>query len=369
MKIVHVVPSFGLGGMEKVLCTIINATSDRYQHSLVALDNRTDAVQWCPAAPPTIIAFHKAPQRRVFFRDLYRIIHVQRPQMLLTYNWGATDAIWLGRLAGIARIIHHEHGFNVDEAHTLSWHRDLMRFGVYRLARKVVVVSQDLVRMMRTKFALQDRQVAFIPNGIDATRYVQDPVGRARMRATLGYQESDFVVGFSGRLDPVKNLDLMAHTMATCLRHRRDFRWLLIGEGPEKARLMALCEALQIQDWVKFVGQTDDVLPYLRALDAFVLTSYREQMPLTILEAMAVGLPVVASQVGEIPQVIADGHDGFVLSPQAPPTAWAERLLALHRDPDRLACGVRARHKVLSQFQQSTMVQRYQQLLEQVWRS
>lgn len=366
MKLLHIVPSFGLGGMERVLCMVINATAARYQHCLVSLDTTVEAVRWCDSRAVALVPWQKAKQRRVFFRDLYGLIRAQRPDALLTYNWGATDAIWLGRLAGLRHIIHHEHGFNIDEAHARAWHRDVIRFGVYHLARHVVVVSQDLVEMLRTKFALSARKVVFIPNGIDTTHYVQDAPARTQMRAALGYQATDFVVGFAGRLDPVKNFDLMTHVMACCMRHSQAFRWLIIGDGPEKARFTALCEAFQLQDRVQFIGQTDEVVPYLRALDAFLLTSHREQMPMTILEAMAVGVPVMAPHVGEIPRVIDDGHDGMLMRLQAPPEAWAERLLALQRGRGPLELGVRARAKVQHHFQASTMLQRYQQLLEQM---
>ncbi len=345
------------------MCAVINATTDLYDHTIVSLDRQTEAVRWLSGTQVGLVDFWKSPRRWTFFRDLYRVIRTEQPHVLMTYNWGATDAIWLGRLAGLSTIIHHEHGFNIDEARGLSWRRDLIRRGVYRLASTTVVVSHTLLQMMRTTFALKDQKVVLIPNGIDAGFYTQDGTARERMRTALGCHAADFVIGFAGRLDPVKNFDLLLHCVAACVRQEKHVKLLVVGDGPERPRIAALCQALQIQDHVMLVGQTADVLPYLRACDAFVLTSYSEQMPMTILEAMAVGLPVVASQVGEIPYIIEDGVNGFLLSPAASPATWAQVVLALYRGSTCQAIGQAARHTVQAQYQETAMVQQYQQLI------
>lgn len=348
------------------MCAVIQATTDLYDHTIVSLDRKTEAVRWLPGAQVGLVDFWKSPKRRTFFRDLYRVIRTRQPHVLMTYNWGATDAVWLGRLAGITTIIHHEHGFNIDEARALSRRRDLIRRGVYRLASVTVVVSHPLLHMMRTKFALNDRKVVLIPNGIDTASYTQDGTAREQRRTALGCHTADFVVGFSGRLDPVKNFDLMIRSIAACVRQEKRVKLLLVGDGPERQPIAELCQALQIQDHVILVGQTTDVLPYLRACDAFMLTSHSEQMPMTILEAMAMGLPVVASRVGEIPYIIEDGVDGFLLSPEASPETWAQAVLGIYRGSPRQAIGQVARRKVQAQYQEATMVQRYKQLIARV---
>src|SRR5262249_13408751 len=131
-------------------------------------------------------------------------------------------------------------------------------------------------------------------------------------RKRLGFTDVNMVVGFSGRLDPIKNLDLLLHIFSSGVHKNPHLRLLIVGDGPEKKRLETLCHAKDIQHSVIFTGQRENVLPYLRAMDVFLLTSLREQMPMTILEAMAVGLPVMATSVGEIPHMIDDGINGFV---------------------------------------------------------
>lgn len=366
INILHVVPSFGLGGMEKVMCAVINATNTTYTHAILSLDNNTAAVTWIKDSKITLLHCTKSERRLRFFHSLYQLLSQRRPRVLMTYNWGATDAIWLGRLCGIQHIIHNEHGFNMDEALGSAWKRDVVRWLVYHLASTTVVVSRELSDTMRQRFALSAKQVTWIPNGINARHYVQNLAARKTMRDALGMQDTDFVIGFSGRLDPVKNFDLMLRVFRLCLESDAHCKFLIIGDGPEKNRLTALCTTLGLHEQVLLVGQQEEVLPYLRALDAFVLTSHSEQLPMTILEAMAVGLPIVASRVGGIPSLIDDGQNGFLLSPQAEPAAWAERLLALKHQTVSSGLGLSARQKTLDKFQEETMVKSYNVLLQRV---
>src|SRR5262245_15372040 len=108
MRILHVVPSFGLGGMERIICTIVNNTFDCYEHEVLALDNCTEASNWIKNRGVRFVDFEKSNKRGEFFRNLYAVLQKTKPEILMTYNWGASDAIWLGRIAGIRRIIHNE---------------------------------------------------------------------------------------------------------------------------------------------------------------------------------------------------------------------------------------------------------------------
>ena len=277
--------------MEKIICAVINRAAASDEHSILALDGCTSALSWVSNPRVKSIPFEKNSSRYSFFLSLFRILHQIRPELLMTYNWGATDAIWSGRLAGISKIVHHEHGFNAEEGLSTTAVRDVIRFIVYRLTSKIIVVSHELEVMLEKHFRISKSRVIRIPNGIDVSYYSPNPVERLQVRRSLGFQESDFVLGFSGRLDPVKNLDLLLDIFDGCKPGLTSFRLLIVGDGPERWRLEARCRASGLDSYVKFLGQQSEVLPYLRAMDTFLLTSIREQMPLTVLEAMAVGVP------------------------------------------------------------------------------
>jgi glycosyltransferase involved in cell wall biosynthesis len=365
MRILHVVPSFGLGGMEKIICAVINASTTEHQHAILSLDGCTSALAWISDARVRITPFRKDKSRRLFFCSLLTTLRQSQPDLLMTYNWGATDAIWLGRLAGISNIVHHEHGFNVDEGVSTSWRRDLIRFIVYRFASKIVVVSHELEHILRNRFGLMERRVTRIPNGIDSDFYSPDEVERKRIRKSLGFRDSDIVVGFSGRLDPVKNLDLLLDIFHNSNPGEYPFRLLVVGEGPDRPRLEARCRAEGLHAYVRLAGQHEQVLPYLRGMDVFLLTSLREQMPLTVLEAMGVGTPVIATRVGEVPYIIEDGTEGFIRDLDAPAEAFAKALNSLLCASKRKAMGAAARKRILAEFGQKTMLKHYVDLIQQ----
>ena len=364
MKLLHVVPSFGLGGMEKVICALIQNTTHSYQHIILALDNNTQAGRWLQDEKVQFLDFEKPTQRKRFFLALVGALRHVHPDLLMTYTWGATDAIWLGRLAGIQHIIHNEHGFNVDEGRATLWKRDVIRLLVYRLASKVIVVSHELQTLLQRRYLLTADRLIRIPNGIDTSHYAPNSEERRQVRKKLGFTEAHMVVGFSGRLDPIKNFDLLLHIFSSCMHKNPHVRLLIVGDGPEKKRLETLCHDKDIHHSVVFTGQQEHVLPYLRAMDVFLLTSVREQMPMTILEAMAVGVPVIATRVGEIPHIIDDGVNGFVHRLDDPVAVFVQPLLALLSTPYRTRMGEAARQKIMDSFQQEIMVQRYKTMIE-----
>jgi L-malate glycosyltransferase len=365
MRILHVVPSFGLGGMEKIVCAVINNASNNQQHAIISLDGCASALSWITNTGVQVIEFQKANSRRSFFFSLYNALRYIQPGLLMTYNWGATDAIWLGRLAGISNIVHHEHGFSVDEGVSTALHRDFIRSIVYRLVSKIIVVSHELEEILRNRFRLSESLVTRIPNGIDTSFYSPNEDERQQIRKSLGYQGSDLVLGFSGRLDPVKNLDLFLEIFRCSNPRDYPFRLLIVGDGPDRTRLEARCQAAGVDPFVRFVGQQTQVLPYLRAMDVFLLTSLREQMPLTVLEAMGVGVPVIATRVGELPYMLNDGTDGFIRDLTAPVEQFVQPLRSLLCSARRRRMGDAARKKVVERYQLKTMVQQYTDLIQE----
>ena len=364
MRILHVVPSFGLGGMEKIICAVIESTANRHDHMVLALDGCTRAAAWIKRNRTQFIQFERLSSRWLFFRSLFKALRLCKPDLLMTYNWGATDAIWLGRLAGISRIVHSEHGLNVEEGRTTLWKRDCMRFLVYRLSSQVIAVSHELEDMLRCRFLLSKNKATRIPNGVDPSYYCPNDGERQRVRKSLGFSEADCVLGFSGRLDPIKNLDLLLNIFTQCKPHQTSVRLLIVGDGPEAQRLKSRCYDEKIHPYVVFTGQQSQVLPYLRAMDVFVLTSLREQMPLTILEAMAVGMPVVATRVGEIPYMIDDSIEGFVRDLKAPVEQFVQPLRMLLCPSQRKSMGDAARQKVIERLSHQAMLKHYTDLID-----
>lgn len=366
MKVLHILPSFGFGGMEKVFCAIVNGLPSRIHQEILSINGECSAKSWIRGGNFSIVNYSRPSGNYNYFRSIYQVIKQSAPDLLMTYNWGATDAIWLGRLCGVPYIVHSEHGFNVDEATSTHWKRDAIRYFVYRCATKLIVVSRDLEHMMETSFKIPSNRVAFIPNGIDTDFYGPNVYEREKVRDALGLQPRDLVIGYVGRLDPVKNLHFLVRVVAHCVRMNQNFKLVLIGDGPEKQDLVNWCLDQGIREHVLFVGRQENVLSFLQSLDVFVLTSFREQMPISMLEAMSVGVPVVASAVGEIPAILKEQDAGFVQDIREGDEAYASAVCALQDPHVRHRMGQNARNLVVKQFQERLMIQRYIELFETI---
>jgi glycosyltransferase involved in cell wall biosynthesis len=362
--ILHVVPSFGFGGMEKVICSIINLTSEVYNHKILSLDSSDEAMRWITQKNVKFFGFVKPKSHFHYFAALYEKIKKINPDLLMTYNWGATDAIWLGRMAGIKKIIHNEHGFSIDESKYTDFKRDIIRFITYRLSCKIIVVSKNMKYMMRKKYFIKKRKIIYIYNGINTDFYYTDNNERQKVRKEIGLKDEDFIIGFSGRLDPVKNFDLMLEIFESCIKRDEKLKLLIIGDGSERRNIEEFCHKKGFNKSVILIGKKENIIPYLRSIDVFFLTSYTEQMPMSILEAMSLEIPVVATKVGEIPSIIDNEKDGFVLEVNDSVERFVDSLFALKDHERRNTMGKSARDKIINKFQEKIMIQKYRDIVE-----
>src|SRR6266511_807220 len=364
MKILHVVPSFGFGGMEKIICSLINRTSSHYRHIVLILNDDRRAEKWIQERDIDIISPERSDRHITFAKSVYKILRKISPNLLMTYNWGATDAIWLGKIVGIENIIHNEHGFSIDEAYSTQWKRDIVRALLYRLASHMIVVSHDLVEKLESKLYIKKDLISFIPNGIDTDYYSPNDDERCRVRKELNFTDSDFIVGFVGRLDPVKNFDFMIRVLDHCIKQCHRFKLLIVGSGPEKGGIESEILKRNIQTYIRLVGEQEDVRSYLRALDVFLLTSISEQMPLTIMESMSVGIPVIAPCIGEIPRIIVNGKYGFLIEKSDDEEAFTSVLKSLASSGNLTQMKSVVRERIRNEFGVDMMVQKYMAVID-----
>jgi glycosyltransferase involved in cell wall biosynthesis len=209
-------------------------------------------------------------------------------------------------------------------------------------------------------------KVKVIPNGVDASRFSPAPDAHA-IRRDLGIPPTAPVVSIVAALRPEKNHELFLNVAHRVLRQLPDARFLIVGDGPCRASLKSDAEARGIVGRVQFLGSRGDVPQILTATDIFALTSRNEANPISILEAMSVGRPVVATNVGSIHEVIKDGVHGLLI-PANQPEIFADRLLDLLNDP--LGCkrmGAAARESVIQNWSLENTVRGYEQLIESIY--
>jgi glycosyltransferase involved in cell wall biosynthesis len=303
--LLHVFPTFGFGGVPIRICNVINHFGRRYRHTIVALDNRFDSA----ARLDPDIEVRLGPvtaSRYGLLRNLLRfraMIRAARPDLLLTYNWGAIEWALANTLSPLCRHVHLESGFGPDEATRTIGRRALFRRIALARASRVIVPSQTLVDIATRVWRLDADKIVYIPNGVDCRRFAAPPVRGFPGGFTKAAEE--LVVGTVAPLRAEKNLGRLLRAFAV-VAGRFEVRLLILGDGPERPKLTALATALGIDDRVVFAGHVDQVEKALGWFDLFALSSDTEQMPNSLLQAMAAGRPVVAVDVGDVRRVVAN---------------------------------------------------------------
>jgi glycosyltransferase involved in cell wall biosynthesis len=178
---------------------------------------------------------------------------------------------------------------------------------------RVVCVSDDLFEACLA-CGVPARNLVLLENAIDAAEYTRRQ-GTGPAKAALGFPPQGFLIGAVGRLSDEKGFDVLIRSVAALLRRGLDVRLVIVGEGGERARLEKLSNDLGLGDRVSLPGWQADVRGYFEAMDAFALSSHREGLPNVLLEAMALGVPVVATRVNGVPRLVQDGRNGFLVEP------------------------------------------------------
>lgn len=363
LSIVHVLSSFGMGGQERVALDLAAGQAAAGHRVLtVSLAHGPDG----PLAAEfqgrglAIQTVAKRPGRDPrLFLALARLFRTQRADVVHTHN--PQPLLFAGLPAKLARagLVHTKHGVNPDTPRRLA-----MRRAAGRLVDVFVAVSQPTAQVAADQRECRADRLRVVPNGIDLDRFRPDAEARRAIRRELGIPDGAFAVGTVGRLWPEKGHAYLIRSLAPVLGER--LRLVITGEGPERERLTAQIAALPHPSSAHLTGNRRDVPRLLAALDVFVLTSKSEGLPLVIPEAMAAGLPVVATRVGGIPQVVEEGTTGFLVE-YGDEDALRGRLLALDADRQLARqCGEMGRERSLDRYSSRRMVSDYLALYRQV---
>ena len=260
-------------------------------------------------------------------------------------------------------VVHSEHGYEVDTIAGLPLRQRLLRRLFYGMADAVLAVTHELSAFHARQAWIAASRVQVIYNGVDADLFAPRSYERALTRESLGFPVDAFVIGTVGRLTPIKDHATLLRAASALIRQGVEVRILLVGSGSELSCLERIVdESPELRGHTVFVGATDRVPELLNAMDAFVLPSLSEGLSNTLLEAMASGLPVVATRVGGNPEVVEEGRSG-VLFPPRDADALSTLLLRLAGDPAlRFEMGVVARRRVLDEFSLERMFSAYRKL-------
>jgi glycosyltransferase involved in cell wall biosynthesis len=352
--VLHVFPTFAIGGSQVRFAAIANRFGRAFRHAIISMDGNTACTE--RLSPGLDVSF---PEVRARKKDTLgnvwrfrRLLRRLRPHVLVTYNWGALE--WaIANAFPLTRHIHIEDGFGPEERSGQILRRVLMRRHFLRRST-VALPSRVLWRIATQIWRLDEQQVLYVPNGVD--------LGDAGALDVPPWGEARPVIGTVAALRPEKNLARLLRAFAMATRDGQG-ALVIVGDGAERPMLEALAGAVGIADRVHFTGHVDRPHPLYRNFDVFALSSDTEQMPLSVLEAMAARLPVVATDVGDIRHMVADTNQPFVTVLEEAALAHAMRTLLDDADLRR-QLGRANRAKAEREFDQETMFQTYARLFE-----
>ncbi|MBB5698796.1 glycosyltransferase [Sphingomonas yantingensis] len=363
VNILHLHSSFDLGGKEARAVRLMNAFGKRARHTIVS---GVEGAYGARAAIAKGIAYEIAqdppPLTGKPSVARYEAIarYMQRFDLVLTYNWGAVDGVMAARVfaKGAPPIVHHEDGFNADEADGLKRTRNYYRRLALGAAHGLVVPSERLEQIALTAWKQPAGRVHRISNGIPTRLYA----GRPDPKAIPGFAKGkEPVVGTLAGLRAVKDLPLMVRSVGGV---PQNVRLVIVGEGPERQSIENQAAAMFMGDRVHLPGFLADPNRYIGLFDVFMLTSLSEQQPISVMEAMAAGLPVVAPRVGDIASMVAPENLPF-LADRRTEVELRDRLVPLIADPAlRASVGAANRARAAAMFDEDAMIAAYARLYE-----
>ncbi|GAB0150473.1 MULTISPECIES: TIGR03088 family PEP-CTERM/XrtA system glycosyltransferase [unclassified Marichromatium] len=365
--IVHVIHRLAVGGLENGLVNLINRTPEgRYRHAILALEGVDPDFRARIERPVEVHDLAKRPGQDLgLYLRMWRALRRLRPAIVHTRNLATLEMQLPARLAGVAHRVHGEHGRDVHDLDNTRRRYRWLRRAFRPLVEAYIPLSRELAEYLRVDIGVAPERIHTIRNGVDEQRFRParpDEEPRAVLPAGFAGPD-DLVIGTVGRLEPVKDQATLVRAFIALVREDpargARLRLVLIGDGSQRTRLGALVDAAGLGAQVWFAGSRDDVPACLRALDLFVLPSLGEGISNTILEAMASGLAVVATEVGGNGELVVAGETG-ALVPRDDTQALAAALRGYLADPALARTqGAAARSRIEAEFGLGTMVARY----------
>lgn len=365
VNILHLHSTFSLGGKEARAVRLMNAFGDRARHTIVsgmpdqlgARDAIAAGIRYEIAQDPPPLTGRPSVSRYEALAKFMR-----RFDLVLTYNWGAVDGVMARRVfsKGMPPLVHHEDGFNADEASGLKIERNMYRRLALPAVHALVVPSQTLEKIALHSWKQPPERIHRIPNGIDTALYA----GKPDPKAIPGFRRKpgEVVIGTLAGLREVKDLPALVRAVGGVSSR---VRLVIVGEGPERERIMDTAEAMGMKDRLHLPGFLPEPHRYIGLFDILALSSKSEQFPIAVIEGMAAGLPIAAPKVGDIPYMVALENGAYIVDRGEVRLRDSLQALAGCPPAARAFVGSRNRAKAVADYDEGVMVARYAALYEE----
>jgi glycosyltransferase involved in cell wall biosynthesis len=356
--LLHVFPTFEVGGSQIRFGQLAKLHGTRYRHTVIALDGKYGMAS---RLDPGTVSFQKVTfnkgsvlTRWGIFRQQLRAL---KPDTLLTYNWGAIDWAVVNKWGGAIPHIHIEDGFGPEEAlrqfRRRVWARRIALSGP---ETRVILPSHILKNLALEEWKLRPSTLEYVPNGVDCRRFSGPP-------RIEGNGPQGIVIGTVATLRREKNIARLINAFSAIAAERKAgaVRLLIVGDGPERQNLERLAASVPGSEQIIFSGPSSRPEDWLRKMDIFAVSSDTEQMPLSVLEAMASSLPIVSTKVGDVAEMVSTLNKRFVVAGDRGFESALESIL--NDRAARAAIGQSNAQRASELFDESVMATRYAEII------
>ncbi len=360
IKILHVLDSLGIGGMERVVIDVVNGL-DRalFDQAVCCISRKGEAARFLREGAECIDLAKGAEADHFMPFKIASVIRIQKPDIIHTQSWSGVDTAIARLMTRDSRLVHSEHGRNHPYIRFEPLKRKIARRCLYHLSDAVFAISNEVRSYYCRETGFSDKRMRVIHNGIDARRIdASNPQG---VREELGIAMDDFVIGTVARLDTTKNTMALARAFAKSHGSLQGskLKLLVVGDGDQKEEINDFLIERGLSHAVILTGSRHDVPRLLGAMNVFALSSLSEGMPITVLEAMCARLPVIATNVGALPEMVEENRTGFLIDPNDE-ESLSSRIAGLCRNRDLAReFGAAGRLKVEREYSLDRMLQSY----------
>jgi sugar transferase (PEP-CTERM/EpsH1 system associated) len=369
--VAHVIQRLAIGGLENGLVNLVNyMPENRYRHAIVCLAGSTDYAQRLKVAVPVIV-LHQRPGQDFFVHwRLLKLFRRLRPHIVHTRNLSGLEFQIVAAFAGVRGRVHGEHGRDMYDLQGKNLKYNVLRKVIRPFIHRYTAVSIDLAEWLIDTIGITASRVTQIYNGVDDQRCQPCGGNRRRIGPPGFLDENTFVVGTVGRMQAVKDQLTLVRAFLYLIESHQAFRerlrLVIIGNGPLREKSCRLLEEAGAEMLAWLPGERSDIPELMRSFDVFVLPSIAEGISNTILEAMASGLPVVATNVGGNPELVVNGETG-ILVPPSDPIAMAAAIQSYLTEPAKVQRhGHAGRKRIEENFSIVRMVEGYLSVYDEV---
>ena len=361
VKVLHLIYCFDIGGLEKVMAECINHLPETFEHTIVSLTKITQYANESLNYPVEMIELNKKTGNDFsLYWKLYQLLKKIKPDVLHSYNLPTLEYQLIGFLAGIKIRIHAEHGRDINDPQGINKKYNFLRRIINPFIHHWIAVSKDLQYWLINTVKLPHKKVKLIYNGVD-TEHFKSSIRKNNNKEKI-------VIGTIGRFDPVKNQKILVDVFNQ-IRYQQPelaekLQITIIGNGAEYQNIKQLVAHEKLQKYFLLPGVQYNIAEILNDFDIFVLPSIAEGVPMTLLEAMSMGIPSVCSRVGGIPEVLND-KTGILVKPESSKELVQALISLMKNKKMMLQLGKNARQYVIDNLSIQTMVKQYEQLYKQ----